>query len=1060
MARYWSDGYGETEQVGDAASYNVTVIDRVRWDNKQDKIYFDNSPTLGSDSPVTSDGIARALNEVREYVRQKDNELFYIDVVTQDGIEALRDKTYIDIHEAYKSGDTLILRFADSADKCAYFYDFQGNVFRFVLFEATDVLSMYTYWISPDDLLHVEMYSAPYNRPNPETFAITYGEDSVVYDGSKHASMNIPKVPAWALNGTKPKYTASEVGAEEKGTAASRVSAHDSNENAHADIRNMINNVVNMFNSYATQAQFQQVYNNTQTNAASINQLRSDAVLKKDIVDDLYTNTTVRPLSARQGMLLRSAVDKITPKDAGLLLWDGYSLHAQDYYVAVPSAHGLPIADEGGRLSTNAPADALHCANKQYVDDAILSSVVITRKLAGTTILTTDSAKVKPKNIKVFGKGKQRQYEGNQVVGYVDTANRFVKNENEKYTVTNTNGQYVVGQMMPIGEYLEANTKYTCVCFGVEQSQIVICVMAEDNKNVERYCCIHTVGADANPKQFSVTEEEVNRVYMNLQVTDKAPTGTHEVWYTFNKGASALPWEPFVGNEPSPNINYPQEVENLGEGGSIGGKVLTGNLAHNVFSRNDTAGYSSCLLSDFHLLPDTEYTISFVGAVGHSIYVSEWLFTTSDHIVCDGTRQSITAITNSKDFLDTQSYDRKRVIFKNAGNNTVIPNFTNVQIEFGSEATEYKPYTEQPFTSITPNGLRGIPVFSNGNYKDQNGQWWYGCYRDYERGVDGKTYIELVFDGSSDEFWTNGYGNGDGVNNRFETNISIEELGHKLLKSANSDCVAGAICDSFIYELSTEIPKVNHFRCVADDTRLYILFNPNTNIVSFENIEEWKAKIHEQPITIYLPIAEPIETPIPSDELESFNSLVMNYPNTTIVNDAGAYMEVEYVVDTKMYVDEIKKALEERIDEIVIDKDDVDLSNYVQKDEIATTKIVGTKYEATAGLFKYDGNGSGGLFKSTAGGDAIGTFRIQKARHNIIDARTPSDYFDSGVCSPNNCQPITPAVLDYSVKKALSDCKLSGNNAWTEEEKTKALELLGVTDLIAELRAEIEALKG
>ncbi len=40
-------------------------------------------------------------------------------------------------------------------------------------------------------------------------------------------------------------------------------------------------------------------------------------------------------------------------------------------------------------------------------------------------------------------------------------------------------------------------------------------------------------------------------------------------------------------------------------------------------------------------------------------------------------------------------------------------------------------------------------------------------------------------------------------------------------------------------------------------------------------------------------------------------------------------------------------------------------------------------------------------------------------------------------------KPIVPYYLDYAVKKALSDCKLSGDDAWTEEEKASALETLG-----------------
>lgn len=42
----------------------------------------------------------------------------------------------------------------------------------------------------------------------------------------------------------------------------------------------------------------------------------------------------------------------------------------------------------------------------------------------------------------------------------------------------------------------------------------------------------------------------------------------------------------------------------------------------------------------------------------------------------------------------------------------------------------------------------------------------------------------------------------------------------------------------------------------------------------------------------------------------------------------------------------------------------------------------------------------------------------------------------------NTVRPLTPHVVDYAVKKALSDCKLSENDVWTEEEKTNARVLI------------------
>lgn len=53
----------------------------------------------------------------------------------------------------------------------------------------------------------------------------------------------------------------------------------------------------------------------------------------------------------------------------------------------------------------------------------------------------------------------------------------------------------------------------------------------------------------------------------------------------------------------------------------------------------------------------------------------------------------------------------------------------------------------------------------------------------------------------------------------------------------------------------------------------------------------------------YTVLETPIETPLSAEQIEAFKALYTNYPNTSITNDSGAHMEVEYVVDTKTYVD-------------------------------------------------------------------------------------------------------------------------------------------------------------
>ena len=63
-----------------------------------------------------------------------------------------------------------------------------------------------------------------------------------------------------------------------------------------------------------------------------------------------------------------------------------------------------------------------------------------------------------------------------------------------------------------------------------------------------------------------------------------------------------------------------------------------------------------------------------------------------------------------------------------------------IQLECGSVATEYEPYKINSMTIATPNCLPGIPVTSNGNYTDENGQQWICDEVNFTNGV----YVQRI----------------------------------------------------------------------------------------------------------------------------------------------------------------------------------------------------------------------------------------------------------------------------------------------------------------------------
>ena len=129
-----------------------------------------------------------------------------------------------------------------------------------------------------------------------------------------------PTVPSWAKAAQKPSYTASEVGADPSGTAASKVAEHNTGADAHSDIRLLIQGLTDRLNALAdsddtTLDQLSEVVAYIKSNRELISAITTDKVSVADIIDNLTTNVANKPLSAAQGVALKALIDAITVPD-------------------------------------------------------------------------------------------------------------------------------------------------------------------------------------------------------------------------------------------------------------------------------------------------------------------------------------------------------------------------------------------------------------------------------------------------------------------------------------------------------------------------------------------------------------------------------------------------------------------------------------------------------------------------------------------------------------------------------------------------------------------------
>lgn len=211
------------------------------------------------------------------------------------------------------------------------------------------------------------------------------------------------------------------------------------------------------------------------------------------------------------------------------------------------------------------------------------------------------------------------------------------------------------------------------------------------------------------------------------------------------------------------------------------------------------------------------------------------------------------------------------------------------QLEVGTKATAYEPYKPtQTITVSTPNGLPGIPVSSGGNYTDENGQAWVCDEIDFARGV----YVQRVqakeFDGT-ETFTRSG-------SRQFGYNIP------DCIGTANT--IGDALCSHFIYSTSSFGGSTPVTGFVTHNKYAYFR---KTGLAE-DSVTAYTAWLVEQynagnPVKLLYLLLEPIEMPLSAEELAAFAALHSNKPNTTVYNDAGAGLAVEYVADTKNYID-------------------------------------------------------------------------------------------------------------------------------------------------------------
>lgn len=632
----------------------------------------------------------------------------------------------------------------------------------------------------------------------------------------------------------------------------------------------------------------------------------SDGVIKKEF------NTTLATMTVLEGLEVDDPVIEQEEKDIIAQLLQIVDDKSKEAVQAV--------AEEGAKQIKAVQAAAQEIAadreqiktNKADIEDLRQAKAgAIINSARGERIAVGDSVGAFFEGLKMYGRSEQVQTKGYQLF---DASKIPTKSIGGATITNNGDGSFTIGgsgnltgniliQYALTNEEAKKLFKAGRVTLKGDKTSPFIYLKFKNAAGTIKE--LQTIGEDS-ARYLDLTSEHINSEGFQASLGICGNSGSAIVPGTvkpmvYQDGDGT--WESFSDGKASPSMEYKQDPESVGDGGNIELGVFGKNLCpiSSMTGRKDNSS-GSIYLTDMPICE--KYTLS----CNVTKYQDDTRTNTRITIVLrysDGTnkefRSSNDADNSERDGVKrfktvTATLDKHkkligiiiRALDYSVYEGTLHAIAENIQLECGSEATDFVPYQDLRSTQFsTPNGLLGLPVDSDGNYTDSNGQQWVCDEMDFGRGKHVQRVKKAVFNGSED--WNLESISQKGFANFYVRNLSGIRTYSNVLSNQfkNQTTVISETTEEGIANLSTLYVRV-------DKTKA-------------DNANKFKEFLKTNNLEICYQLATPIETDIPEETMTAYRNLCTNYPSTVIQNDSGAGMEVEYVADTKQFIlDQIK----------------------------------------------------------------------------------------------------------------------------------------------------------
>ena len=538
--------------------------------------------------------------------------------------------------------------------------------------------------------------------------------------------------------------------------------------------------------------------------------------------------------------------------------------------------------------------------NKKDIADLRQSKAgAIVETVKGSVVQIADSAEAFMEEFKIFGKSEQITTTGAQLFD----ESQIEQNDSRGFKYLNLavgEGNFTLSSNIPKSP--------------TDQSAYIMLVSGNVKALGSEITSNSNGVYSGRSRTFPSKDGYMTIAYRNDSNTNKLIT-FNKYWYMLNAGDTAKPYEPFTGGKPSPSPDYPQEIKTNAENGEINANVITGNLfpidkfkkyeinnsAKQItlngdrisFTGKGTTGKEDMVFflnkeADKLSLPPGKYTLSFKSNKPYGETNGE--NTVEMYLIVEKKSGTVYQSTGNAGKRTVDIEDGDKMYFRfDINNNSMSAEFYDIMFNLGDTPLPYEPYAEQSLAIQTPDGLPGIPVTSGGNYTDAEGQQWI-C--DVVKEKDGVLGIErncaLV---------------------KTKKNIVANFQKNSTRRFSQTDFIdvvaknGKSLCSHFVYKDwgNEETGKYTF------DIRGKVVYLSTPEDMTEEELNKKISPILND-IEILVAI-KPTFEPLPPETIEAYKALHTYYPTTVVTNNANADMQLDYVADTKLYIDKKIKEL-------------------------------------------------------------------------------------------------------------------------------------------------------